>query len=751
MPMMMPSVAPLFLESQNFSSLLNLVNELSVPVGVTIDVYSLDGGKAASQMVMVAPYGLRQLSMPAIFAGSAPLQWGSIRVTADHTAGLVGALSRTYRGSASVYLDEELAMPSMEGSNVYRGVATDAGSGSPVTAITSLSSAPQKITVTCLPEVGSAHQNSFELGPNQTLVTTPCSDGLSSAVLNPAEIENPRAMENSPGRHTAEGISVASDAMPGEFAVYGIVPHRSSDSLSYTSINFSDPRTRRSSGSAYVGIPVGPSLLLADGNYTPEVSVTNFGPNASSVTLEAATTRNGTAGKATLSSFVLASGATRTIPTGEMPLSPELTNGLVIHTDASPGDVLSKLVSYGGPQQRVVEVLDKDSEGSHNAGGHPWNVEPGVTSTLLLFNGDEEPQKVNLRFGTSFGLWMRRFTLQPMETRAVNINELIRMQEKDDDGLSLSANASSGEIGWQADSTRVSGRLLQSSPLLGMARSFSCSQWFYACSFNLSPSPSLSLFLNNTGGLSETPDWAVYQGFHPPTSCSCSNPSSGNTTLYDSWTSGNSAIATITSGATTGSSIWQGLGVGSTTSYFSGTNIFQAGGMLICQVSQPAAVNPLIMFGGANVTNQTTNVVVGQLNSLTATLQLPSGVTVSSQSWAVKGNPIAGFTANQVTSQVLPYTPPSSSATSFYWAFPGNFVVSYSVTLSDGTKHSASATFNVESPGYTVNSLPGTITLNGSPLMLRDGIPGFPVLTSRSLRFRPQLVLPRSTTYGYRL
>ena len=121
---------------------------------------------------------------------------------------------------------------SMEGSNVYRGVATDAGSGSPVTAITSLSSAPQKITVTCLPEVGSAHQNSFELGPNQTLVTTPCSDGLSSAVLNPAEIENPRAMENSPGRHTAEGISVASDAMPGEFAVYGIAPHRSSDSLS---------------------------------------------------------------------------------------------------------------------------------------------------------------------------------------------------------------------------------------------------------------------------------------------------------------------------------------------------------------------------------------------------------------------------------------------------------------------------------------------------------------------------------------
>ena len=303
---------------------------------------------------------------------------------------------------------------------------------------------------------------------------------------------------------------------------------------------------------------------------------------------------NGAPQRTTLATIVLAGGESRTVPLSNMPLSPGLTNGLRIHTDAAPGDVLSKLVSRGGSQLPVVEMLDKDERGAFNAGGHPWDVEPGVTSTLLLFNGDSTPRKVNLRFGTPSGPWMRRFTLEPMETRAISINELVGMQEKDDSGLALPSNAQSGELGWQSDSTWVSGRLLQTSTALGMARSFSCSQWVYACAFTLSPTPSLTLYLNNTGNLSEIPDWAVYTGFHPPTTCSCANPSSGNTTLYDSWQSGSTSIATITSGGTSSASVWQGVGVGSTTSYFYGNNMFLGGGSLQCQASQPANVAPVI-------------------------------------------------------------------------------------------------------------------------------------------------------------
>ncbi len=242
MPAAMPSVAPLFIESGDFSSVLNLVNELRVPLQATVDVYSLDGVKAASETVTMAPYSSRQLSMETIFASAVPLQLGSIRVSADHTSGLLAALSLTHRGSPATYFDEELAMPSMEGSSVARGVADDAGGGTPITAITSLSNSPQNVTLSCVPENGVVRQRTLELGPNQTLLTRPCSGDPPVAVASPSDIENLGSGAPASGSRTAAAISVTSDAMPGEFAVYGVVPHGSTESPYFTSINF---RTRR--------------------------------------------------------------------------------------------------------------------------------------------------------------------------------------------------------------------------------------------------------------------------------------------------------------------------------------------------------------------------------------------------------------------------------------------------------------------------------------------------------------------------
>ena len=347
---------------------------------------------------------------------------------------------------------------------------------------------------------------------------------------------------------------------------------------------------------------------------------------------------------------------------------------------------------------------------------------PGVTSTLLLFNGDSTAQKVNLRFGTPSGPWMRRFTLEPMETRAININELVGMQEKDDSGLALPSNAQSGELGWQSDSTWVSGRLLQTSASLGMARSFSCSQWVYACSFYLSPTPSLTLFLNNTGNLSEIPDWAVYTGFHPPTTCSCANPSSRNTTIVDNWQSGNTSIATITSGGTSSASVWQGVGVGGTTSYFYGNNMFLGGGSLMCGAQQPAVVSPVINWNGKAINGTTQNVVVGQKIALTASYTPPAGLSVKSQTWTVQGTVqgkvIANYVQTSGTSTITAYTPPAQPSTTFYWIDGGtnlagvNNTVTYSIILSDNSgPFTATATFSVFRPIFSFSSTTGTVVL----------------------------------------
>jgi hypothetical protein len=399
--------------------------------------------KIATQMFRMAPYSLKQLSMEDVFGGGVLSDVGSIRVAADHTAGVLGVLSLTHRGLSTTYFDEELAMPTMEGSNAYRGVADDAEGGSAIIAVTSLSAMSQQITVTCLREEGAPRRKTLDLAPNGTVLIPGAIVGASAFDAN-ADGDNPRRARK------GLGIAVTSNAMAGEFAVYGVVAHRQSDKPFFTSVNFSDPKTRQSSDSVYVGIPVGPSSLLAAGSYTPEISLTNFGAEGANIALESFSTANGKAQATTLASFVLAAGGTRTVPLVQMPPSAGLTNGLLVRAKAQTGDVLSKLVSRGGTALPVVEMLDKDEHESHNAGGHPWNISPGMRSTLLLFNGEPTPQQVNVRFGTRTEPWMKQYTLAPFETRAINIDRLFEEGEQDDSGHVLPVDVVSGEVGWQS-------------------------------------------------------------------------------------------------------------------------------------------------------------------------------------------------------------------------------------------------------------------------------------------------------------
>jgi hypothetical protein len=228
-------------------------------------------------------------------------------------------------------------------------------------------------------------------------------------------------------------------------------------------------------------------------------------------------------------------------------------------------------------------MLEREESKGENGGGHPWTIEGGITSVLLLFNHDPHENTFNVRFGTPNGPWMKHYKLAPMETRAININELIRNQEKDDSGLRLPSNLRSGEVGWQSDSTEVGGRALEASVARAMARNFSCGNYVSQCAVYISPYTSLNLGYGNNGDLGTiNPTWYVF-GLHPPTSCSCSggSPTSSSLSVSYSWSSGNSSIASIVSGASSNLSTWHGAGVGSTIgnyqSYQSTYNITCAG------------------------------------------------------------------------------------------------------------------------------------------------------------------------------
>lgn len=220
--------------------------------------------------------------------------------------------------------------------------------------------------------------------------------------------------------------------------------------------------------------------------------------------------------------------------------------------------------------ERIVNAEAEASGGSAETGDYAAGplLPDNERSVLFLFNHAPAETNFNVRFGMPSGPWMKVYKLAPMETRAISINELIRVQEPDDQGHKLVLNSTSGEVGWQASSTQVAGRILQASPAMGMARNFSCQGYFYQCSISVTPNSSLNLTVGSSGNLGDiTPVVDTIYGTLP-SACACnSSPSDANLSLTYSW--GTSAIASLTAGEGLSFSTWKGTSAGSSTIPFS--------------------------------------------------------------------------------------------------------------------------------------------------------------------------------------
>jgi hypothetical protein len=158
-------------------------------------------------------------------------------------------------------------------------------------------------------------------------------------------------------------------------------------------------------------------------------------------------------------------------------------------------------------------------------------------------------------------------------------------------------------------------------------------------------------------------------------------------------------------------------------------------------VALPAAPTPTIQFAGNNVSG-TTNVVVGQQIPLTASVSLPSCMTLASQSWSVPpGTAVGGYvnaagtgipdtTGGQV--KALPpnsTTDPLSLGYTYYWASSGpSFDMTYQYTMSGGfgsvNSPVATANFNVAGPTFgnpPVSTPLGQVVINPGSVLQFGG------------------------------
>jgi hypothetical protein len=542
-PPMMPVslVVPLFLQGNQFSSTLTLVNNSTANTYADVTLRALDGSTIALLRVKFAPHSQQQVDIGELLnAKNSPATAGSILVMQSSAlAGpaIAATLSMTYLGSADPnYIDEEIFMPSMMGSSVLQGVA-DRANGSPVIAISSLTGATQHVSVQCLGEHGASTTRQIELAAGETLITDACA----GPDIHGSDFQSALGQMDD-ATHGPVGIRLTSDAMPGSFAAFALAPHRGNGDRYFSSVLFADPKTVNSANTVFTGVPVGAATLLPYGKYTPAISMTNFSVSEVHVHVTFAQTSGSTPQAQEVGSVTVPPGTSRELTLKGLEGDPDMQNSFILDSDGAPGALMAKFVSTSDTQLHEVELQAKDASDMDNAGNHPWSIAQSTESTLLLFNHSGTAQNFDVSIFSHGATWQKTYKLAPMQTKAVSIRELIENRVKDDSGNVLPKDAQSGEINWMdAVTGKGSGRMLESDKSAAMARNFSCGWSGLLCGLEFYQYLS-DLGFGQTGEFGDMLPITCTSG--EPQYCSGQQTGTGGSFTY-SWTSGTPSVASV--------------------------------------------------------------------------------------------------------------------------------------------------------------------------------------------------------------
>jgi hypothetical protein len=261
-----------------------------------------------------------------------------------------------------------------------------------------------------------------------------------------------------------------------------------------------------------------------------------------------------------------------------------LQDSLLVASDGNPGDVLTKLVSNSEDSMlHEAEVFGKDLETAANAGEHPWTVENGTMSTLLLYNQSDSPQWFNVQISAGKTVWGKSYQLQPQQTEAVVINDLIKTAAQDNHGVAFPSDIWSGQAGWSVPQKNAGqGRLMQSNRDHAMARNFSCSNTVEVCQAQID-NPDSFFLLGQTVDFGQISFGVCYQ------ECSGTPVGSGEQGYSYSWYTENSKVASISGSSQNQSVSLYGSGVGGTMIEAFVTDPYCS---IQAEPSQPANVGP---------------------------------------------------------------------------------------------------------------------------------------------------------------
>lgn len=448
---------------------------------------------------------------------------------------------------------------------------------------------------------------------------------------------------------------------------------------------------------------------------------------------------------------------------GNVPLSAYWAQ-VTLTADAEPDDLVAVAASYDATLRYGAQTPFSDQLASHLEGGE-WRVDSTHTSILAVGNGGGSPTDAVLAimFDQGRSRYVIERTIGPRDQWFVDLGAIIRSGVPDSAGTVLPVDLASGTYSLRESGPSPQGFLYEGKVITDKTFGHATYGCMQCCGFN--------------NGVSLNPD-PIF-GFYGGTSSvgalggdACDGGSTDITSHINTLTSADSSIMSVASHV-----LVNNVGVGSTTITARLINVPDGTGEEghgTCPNAAPfytpgdGEVSPAITItytggDGTTINGTTQNAVTGQQIALTANYTLPSGVSVTSQSWSVPGTTIGGYTAS-ITSASVQTTNFSTDSTIYYWLDSGSSrIVTFTLTISDGSSSTATVSFNVVAPSVTVTTSRDTAIIgydsSANPAIRFGHFPTIPGITFSSTVTPPsgysgtikwvQLITSLGATYTY--
>jgi hypothetical protein len=334
------------------------------------------GNQVVTTHQALKPHQQQEISVQSLLARAAvrPMV-GSITVEQDpELKGMTVAsqlLITSNRGASPAYVDEELAMPGIDGSGTLRAVA-DASAGTTLLAVTSIVSWTQHVRLHCLTPKSENSLATLTLAPNATLLVSNCSGQTVDSLTSFEDAVSKGSEER------IESYELITHGGAGTMAAFGLAPHLRNQDVVLSGMPFSDPKKINSPNSVFAGVPFGPQPTLPDGVYAPRISLTNFSISSAHVKVSVATTQQnlpasqGAAGnspeKRVLRQLTIDPRRTVEFALSDSTSQSGLLQSVIVESDRQPGEVLGKVVSRSDGSLYEIELLGKDQLDQNNGG-----------------------------------------------------------------------------------------------------------------------------------------------------------------------------------------------------------------------------------------------------------------------------------------------------------------------------------------------------------------------------------------------